>query len=296
MRKFACITVWALLLVACRETPPERAASDVETREIARDFMHLQYDEKDLKGAKAKYYTADFIQHNPEIANGVRGDQSFIDARRQRDPSHYLPIDQWINKIDHVMVDGKLFAIHHRLYTSPQDKGRVFMDIWRVENGKMVEHWDVIQAIPDEAKNGNSMWGDLMPNSPPGAHDPAPESVIRDYLRIGLTQNDPSSAAERYIADDFRQHSPHIADGKAALIDYFKNRLASQDSSLRVSYVSHILSDADLVLVLRHTVNGPGDRGSMYADLFRVRKGTIVEHWDVIQAVPETSVNGNTMW
>ena len=302
MQRLAWIGASLLLLVGCRNAPPGRNAPSApdpyseETRTIARDFMHLQYEEKNLKGAKAKYYTPDFIQHNPEIASGVHGDQKFIDARQQRDPVHYLPIEQWVNKIDHVLVDGKYFAIHHRLYTSPQDRGRVFLDIWRVENGKMVEHWDVIQGIPEEAKNANSMCGDLSAGGAPAPDDPSPEAVIRGYLDVGLAQNNPGAAAEKYIADDFRQHSPHIADGKSALVEYFKSRTADPNSPARSSYVSHILSDADLVLVLRHVVNGPEDRGVMYADLFRVRRGKIVEHWDVIQAVPEKSVNGNTMW
>ena len=64
----------------------------------------------------------------------------------------------------------------------------------------------------------------------------------------------------------------------------------------RFNYVSHIISDGDLVLVTRHTGAGPDDRGFMYADLFRIRAGKIFEHWDVIQPVPATTVNGSKMW
>jgi predicted SnoaL-like aldol condensation-catalyzing enzyme len=297
-RRRSWIAVSMLLLpgAGCRIAPPERDVDTLETERIARDFMHLQYEEKNLIGAKAKYYSPDFTQHNPEIANGRTGDQNFIAAREQRDPEHFLPIEQWVNKIDHVLIDGKLFAIHHRLYTSPQDRGRVFLDIWRTENGKMVEHWDVIQAIPENALNDNDMWGDLLPRKPAAARDPLPQSVIRDYLRMGLEQGDPRAAAEKYLADDFRQHSPHIADGKAAALAYFAARAALPAAASRVSSVSHILSDKDLVLVTRHVTTGPQDRGFMYADLFRVRQGKIVEHWDVIQAVPAESVNGNHMW
>ncbi|NUP30269.1 MAG: SnoaL-like domain-containing protein, partial [Streptomycetaceae bacterium] len=57
-----------------------------------------------------------------------------------------------------------------------------------------------------------------------------------------------------------------------------------------------IIAEGDLVAVHSHYVNYPGDRGSAILDLFRVRNGKIVEHWDIIQAVPETSANGNGMF
>ena len=290
------VSLIVLAATGCCTTPAVRDDETLETQKIARDFMHLQYEQKDLRGAKAKYYSPDFIQHNPQIANGRKGDQDFIAAREQRDPGHFLPLEQWVNKIDHVLVDGKYFAIHHRLYTSAQDRGRVFLDIWRVENGKMVEHWDVIQDIPEQAKNDNTMWGDLVPSRRPTGSDPSPQSVIRDYLRIGLEQGEPYAAAEKYLADDFRQHSPHIPDGKAAALAYFAARAALAPAQPRISSVSHIVSDNDLVLVTRHVTTGPQDRGSMYADLFKVQRGKIVEHWDVIQSVPAESVNGNSMW
>jgi Uncharacterized protein conserved in bacteria len=57
-----------------------------------------------------------------------------------------------------------------------------------------------------------------------------------------------------------------------------------------------VIAEGDLVAVHSHTVNAPGERGQAVVDLFRVRNARIVEHWDVVQDVPETSANDNTMF
>jgi predicted SnoaL-like aldol condensation-catalyzing enzyme len=296
--KTACIAIFAAASLTAPAQAAAPASQRAETYAIARQFMRMQYELHDMKGAKSRFYSPDFIQHNQEIKNGVLGDQDFIEARQKREPDKYLPVEQWTNVIDHLLVQDKYFAIHHHVYAHPNDKGRVFMDIWRVENGKMVEHWDVIQPVNTAPLNGNTMWKDGVKAKPPGPGEPLPETIIRNYLRIGQDQGDARRAAELYIADRFVQHSPHIADGKRALIAYFAKRQAEAKpgAAKRISSVSHMVADGDLVLVTRHVMQAVGDKGSMYADLFRVQGGKIVEHWDVIQAVPEVSVNGNSMW
>jgi predicted SnoaL-like aldol condensation-catalyzing enzyme len=285
----------ALLMLSAASTAAQLDHS-AETRAIARDFMHLQYELKDIKGAKLKHYAPDFIQHNPEIKSAVFGDLDFFAARQAREPEKYLPPEQWVNINSHLLVQGKYFAIHHRLYTNPKDPGRVFMDIWRVENGKMVEHWDIIQPVDQNPKNDNTMWSDLVASRPPPAGESEPEAVIREYVRMGLNDGNVVGAAERYIAPNFRQHSPHIPDGREGLIAYFKLRAAQPGAPTRINSVSHILADGDLVLVTRHTMTKEDPLGTMAGDLFRVQNSLIVEHWDVMQPVPTTSVNGNKMW
>ena len=61
---------------------------------------------------------------------------------------------------EHALADGDLVALHVHNRRSPELRGNAVVDIFRIENGKVVEHWDVVQAIPDpdKAKNKNSMF------------------------------------------------------------------------------------------------------------------------------------------
>jgi predicted SnoaL-like aldol condensation-catalyzing enzyme len=100
---------------------------------------------------------------------------------------------------------------------------------------------------------------------------------------------------ETYVADDFVQHSPHIPPGKAALADFFLKRASGSVSNGRTSFTARVLADGDFVLVHRRVTTTDNQRGTAYADLFRVRDGKVVEHWDVIQPIPPFSGAGRSM-
>ena len=57
-----------------------------------------------------------------------------------------------------VISEGDLVVVHSKFTTGPQDRGQAIIDIFRVADGKIVEHWDVIQAIPEQSANGNTMF------------------------------------------------------------------------------------------------------------------------------------------
>ncbi|MCX4881650.1 MULTISPECIES: nuclear transport factor 2 family protein [unclassified Streptomyces] len=114
--------------------------------------------------------------------------------------------------------------------------------------------------------------------------------VLVDQL---LVKKDPS-ALDRYWGSEYHQHNPNIADGvegaRSGLGAYFK-----QFPQLTVT-PKRVIAEGDLVAVHSHYLNAPGERGQAVVDLFRVRGGKIVEHWNVLQDVPESSANGNGMF
>ena len=269
---------------------PVDDAQTAETRAIAADFVDMFFNRHQMAAAVAKYVAPDLIQHNPDIENGSDGDRKFLEARRARDPAHYLPVEQWHHVMDHILVHHDIFVLHAHVFTNPHDKGREFIDIFRVAEGKIVEHWDVIQAVPAEAKNNNTMWCDPCRRTHANA-----EPVVMAYVHL-LEQHKLREAVEKYVSPHFVQHSPHIPDGREALIIYHEAKDTPERRASAVSTTFHIVPDGDLVLMHRHVTEHLGDRGRVYADLFRVEGGKIVEHWDVIQAVPPTTVSGNTMY
>ncbi|MGX7697109.1 nuclear transport factor 2 family protein [Gordonia polyisoprenivorans] len=120
----------------------------------------------------------------------------------------------------------------------------------------------------------------------------ANRALVVDFYDNFFNRHDVSAAS--VVADTYKQHNPLVPDGKKPFVDFFAGSFAQNPQSR--STIVRSATDGDLVYLHVHSVNGPGDRGQAVVDIFRVADGTIVEHWDVIQDVPSTSANPNSMF
>ena len=129
--------------------------------------------------------------------------------------------------------------------------------------------------------------------SGPSQQDLNKETVVAFY-DAAINDKD-FEAASAYLGDKYTQHNPLAADGPEGLkafLDFAKDNL----SSFKVEF-KRVLADGDFVIVHAHATSGqPDDRGSAVMDIFRLEDGKVVEHWDVIQPIPETARNENTMF
>ncbi len=98
----------------------------------------------------------------------------------------------------------------------------------------------------------------------------------------------------KYLGSNYRQHNPQAGDGAEAFIA-FVHYFTKAFPNFRID-VKRMVAEGDLVFMHSHLVREPGDRGSAVVDIFRLEDGKIVEHWDVVQEVPEKAANNNTMF
>jgi predicted SnoaL-like aldol condensation-catalyzing enzyme len=124
--------------------------------------------------------------------------------------------------------------------------------------------------------------------------EPDAKRLVLDFFELAFVQRDIAQAAERYLGTVYKQHNPLAPDGPEVFIDFVGQFLAQ--SPHMTFDLKRVIAEGDLVVLHYHLKMTPDDLGQAVVDIFRVEDGRIVEHWDVLQAVPAESANANTMF
>jgi predicted SnoaL-like aldol condensation-catalyzing enzyme len=120
------------------------------------------------------------------------------------------------------------------------------------------------------------------------------KEVVTAFYNLIFRDHKPAEAFEKYGGDKYIQHNPRVPDGKEALIGFFTPFFTANPEAK--SEIKRAVAEGDLVWLHVHAKKDAADRGRAIVDIFRVEKGKVVEHWDVVQDIPEAAANKNTMF
>jgi predicted SnoaL-like aldol condensation-catalyzing enzyme len=125
------------------------------------------------------------------------------------------------------------------------------------------------------------------------AQEEANRAFVINFYDVVFNKHD-LKAAEDMVAEGYIQHNPRFPTGRAAFIEILTKQFQQFPEARSRTVRSTV--DGDLVWLHNHSVQQPQDRGRAIVNIFRVAGGKIVEHWDVVEAVPEKAANDNTMF
>jgi predicted SnoaL-like aldol condensation-catalyzing enzyme len=146
-------TLLSLLILSLALTAAEASAADcrLTPKEVVTRFMTRFYVDKKVREAFETWVDPGYVQHNPMAATGRDAAVSFLEPFFAQHPDiHY--------SIARVIADGNLVAVHSHGKFGPDDRGVAVVDILRVEGCKVMEHWDVVQPVPEKSANSNGMF------------------------------------------------------------------------------------------------------------------------------------------
>jgi predicted SnoaL-like aldol condensation-catalyzing enzyme len=139
----------AMALYAVAGVAADAAQLEANKKNVV-EFYEKAINQKDFEAA-SKYLGSRYTQHNPTAPDGPEGLKGFLAFLKSKFPQSHSDIKR-------VFADGDYVILHVHAMREPGTRGRAIVDIFKLENGKIVEHWDVAQDVPEKAANANGMF------------------------------------------------------------------------------------------------------------------------------------------
>jgi len=212
-----------------------------------------------------------YIQHNLAVADGLAG----FGALLQQLP----PNSAKVNTV-RTFEDGNYIFTHTEYnFFGP----KIGFDVFRFENGKVVEHWDNLQETPTMPNPGGHTMIDGVSEVKDLNKTEANKTLVRNFVDDILVNGKIEKLAGYFDGDNYIQHNPLIPDQLSGLGKAI-GEWAKQGITMKYDTIHKVLGEGNFVLVISEG-HLAGKHNAFY-DLFRVENGKIAEHWDTIEEIP----------
>lgn len=212
-----------------------------------------------------------YVQHNLDVADGLAGFGEVM---------HHAPPQGFKANVHRAFADGN-YVVTHTEYDFFGPKAG--FDVFRFEDGLMVEHWDNLAEVTPPNPSGHTQFDGPTDITDLDKTD-ANKALVRGFAEDVLIGGQMDKLAVYINPNKYIQHNSGIADGLdgfGAAFEYF----AQQGLDFQIDELHKVLGQGNFVLSMSEGKFGKGDHVAFY-DLFRIEGGQIVEHWDTIQTIP----------
>lgn len=219
------------------------------------------------------YFAPSYIQHNPDVPSGTDAFKGLVTMLTEGDGIEA--------EIVRAIADDDIVAIHAR-YTGFGPTPMIAFDVFRLEDGLIVEHWD--NLIPEQPLNpsGRSQIDGATEITDLDLTD-ANKAKVEDFLVRSMIRHEDVDITQYISPVTYIQHNPMVADGLEGF-GAFMGQMAEQGVTMEYHTVHQIIGEGNFVLSMSEGSFG-GEPQAFY-DLFRLDDGLIVEHWDIIVPMP----------
>ncbi len=284
--KYTIIAIMALVVSSCGETKTtstEQVNEAVATEQVKETVSLSKKDQ--VVALLNSFNTGDqtpisyinpekYIQHNLGVADGLQG---FGEVMQHAPPQGFKA------NVIRAFEDGDyVFTQTEYDFFGP----KAGFDVFRFENGQIVEHWDNLTEITPKNPSGRTQFDgatEIMDLDKTEAN----KKTVKDFVEKVIINHEMDKLATFINPQKYHQHNPSIADGLdgfGAAMKYF----AEKGLVMEFTKLHKVLGEGNFVLTMSEGKFGKGEHTAFY-DLFRLENGQIVEHWDVIAPIPPES-------
>ncbi len=214
-----------------------------------------------------------YIQHNLSVGDGLEG----FGAVMQHGPPGGFRAE-----VHRAFEDGDYVFTHTEYdFFGPQ----AGFDIFRFEDGLIVEHWDNLLPVVEETASGRTQF-DGATQIVDFDKTEDNKAVVKDFYETVVIGGNFDRMPSYFEGDAYLQHNPMLPDGLSGFLNGVK-KMAEQGAVMRMDKLHIVLGEGNFVLTVSE--GSLGDKPYAYYDLFRLENGKIAEHWDVMAEIPAQS-------